>query len=96
MSSVAGSDAVAVSVKELSLFSAIEFADVVRVINGTSSSSSVNDKLEVDPAVASAPDSVPSDTTIVSGPSDRPSSVGVRFAVSVVAPAEIVISLIVA
>jgi len=71
-------------------------AEDVRVIFGTSSSIKLNVRLELDPAVASAPESVPNETIIVSAPSETLSSVGVIVAVPVVAPAEIVISLIAA
>jgi len=71
-------------------------AEDVRVIFGTSSSIKLNVRLEVDPAVASAPESVPNETIKVSAPSETLSSVGVIVAVPVVAPAEIVISLIAA
>ena len=96
ISSVATIDVVAVSVSEELLFSAIEAAEVVKVIFGTSSSTKFKEMLDVDPAVASAPDKVPKDTTKVSIPSETLSSVGVIEAVPVVAPAAIVISLIVA
>ena len=63
------------------------------MILGTSSSTKFKVRLDVDPAVASAPDKVPKDTIIVSAPSETLSSMGVTVAVPVVAPAEIVISL---
>jgi hypothetical protein len=66
------------------------------VILGTSSSTKLNVRLEVEPAVASAPESVPKDTIKVSAPSEILSSVGVIEAVPVVEPADIVISLIAA
>ena len=96
ISSVAIIDAVAVSVSEEPLFSAIEEAEDVKVMFGTSSSTKFKVRLAVEPAVASAPDSVPNDTIKVSAPSETLSSVGVIAAVPVVAPAEIVISLITA
>ena len=96
ISSVAVIDAVAVSVREEPLSSAIDDAEDVSVILGTSSSTKLKVRLEVEPAVASAPESVPKDTIYVSAPSETLSSVGVIVAVPVVEPAEIVISLIAA
>jgi hypothetical protein len=96
MSSMAVIEAVAVTVSGEPLFSAMEDAEEVSVIFGTSSSIRLKVRLVVEPAVASAPDKVPNDTITVSAPSETLSSVGVIVDEPVVAPAEIVISLIVA
>tara|TARA_B110000259_G_C13933014_1_gene369691 strand:+ start:499 stop:777 length:279 start_codon:yes stop_codon:yes gene_type:complete len=79
------------------LFSAIEEAVEVKVIEGLLSSS-VNVKLKLvgEPLLAFAPDNVPILTIIVSSLSDILSSVGVIVVEPVVAPAEMVILLIVA
>jgi hypothetical protein len=79
------------------LFSAIEVAEEVKVIEGALSSS-VNVKLKLvgEPLLAFAPDNVPILTIIVSLLSDILSSVGVIVVEPVVAPAEMVILLIVA
>ena len=96
ISSVAAIEAVAVIVIDEPLFSAKDEAEDVRVIFGTSSSTKLKVKLDVLPAVASAPDKVPSETTIVSAPSAMLSFVGVIVAVPVVSPAAIVMSLMAA
>ena len=96
ISSIAVVDAVAVSVKEVPLSSAMDDAEDVRAIFGTSSSTRLKVRLAVLPEVASAPDKVPNDTVIVSAPSETLSFVGVIVVDPVVVPAEMVISLIAA
>jgi len=96
ISSIAVIDAVAVRVSGDPLFSAMDDAEEVSAIFGTSSSIRLKVRLAVEPAVAAAPDKVPNDTINVSAPSETLSSVGVIVVEPVVAPAEIVISLIAA
>ena len=95
-SAVVATDKVAVKVKEDPAFSAILVADVARVTVGALSFSVIVIVTDCDPlSAASAPETLSIATIPVSLPSKILSSVGVKVAVPVVAPAEIVISEIV-
>ena len=95
-SAVVATDKVAVKVKEVPAFSAIEVADVARVTVGELSFSVIVIVTDCVPSsVAEPPETVDIATTPVSFPSYTLSSVGVNDAVPVVAPAEMVMSEIV-
>ena len=92
ISSSAAIELVAVSVKDVPAFSAIEVADVARVIVGELSFSVIVIVTDCVPSsVAEPPETVDIATIPVSFPSQTLSSVGVNEAVPVVAPAETVI-----
>ena len=96
ISSSAAIELVAVKVKDDPAFSAIEVAEVARVIVGELSFSVIVIVTDCDPlSAASAPETPEMATIPVSFPSYTLSSVGVKDAVPVVAPAEIVMSEIV-
>ena len=96
-SAVVATDNVAVKVKDVPAFSAIELAEEVKVTVGALSFSVTVIVTDCVPSsVAEPPETVSIATILVSLPSKILSSVGVNEAVPVVAPAEIVISEIVA
>ena len=91
ISSSATIELVAVKVKEVPAFSAIEVAEVERLICGEFSFSVIVIVTDCEPlSAASAPETDEIEITAVSFPSQILSSVGVKFAVPVVAPAETV------
>ena len=92
ISSSAAIELVAVSVKDVPAFSAIEVAEVANVIVGELSFSVIVIVTDCDPlSAASAPETLEIEITAVSLPSYTLSSVGSNATVPVVCPAETVI-----